>query len=96
MPPSNAPSHAAADAAPATALGPCETCGNVYDKAFEIRRAGERHVFDSFECAISALAPSCVHCGCRIVGHGMEKDGRMFCCAHCASRSGAGEMRDRA
>jgi hypothetical protein len=51
----------------------CETCGNDYDKAFEVIVAGKSHVFDSFECAIQAFAPSCPHCGCRIIGHGVEK-----------------------
>ena len=74
----------------------CETCGNEYDKAFEVVMAGQRHVFDSFECAIQALAPTCAHCGCRIVGHGMEAGGRMFCCAHCAEHSGVKNMKDRA
>ena len=74
----------------------CETCGNEYDKAFEVVMAGQRHVFDSFECAIQALAPTCAHCGCRIVGHGMEASGRMFCCAHCAEHSGVTELKDRA
>ncbi|MBS1152631.1 MAG: hypothetical protein H6Q89_4329 [Myxococcaceae bacterium] len=74
----------------------CEVCGNDYDKAFEINIGGATHVFDSFECAIEALAPRCAHCHCRILGHGMEKQGRMFCCAHCAAASGAKEMRDRA
>jgi hypothetical protein len=74
----------------------CETCGNDYDKAFEIVMHGTTHTFDSFECAIEALAPRCAHCNCRILGHGMEKQARMFCCAHCANASGAREMRDRA
>ncbi len=73
----------------------CEVCGNDYDKAFEVRRAGEAHVFDSFECAIQALAPTCEHCGCRVIGHGIEAEGRFFCCAHCAARSGVEEARDR-
>jgi hypothetical protein len=58
--------------------------------------AGESHVFDSFECAIQALAPKCGHCGCRIMGHGVEAGGQMFCCAHCASASGVRGMKDRA
>jgi hypothetical protein len=74
----------------------CETCGNEYDKAFEVVMAGQRHVFDSFECAIQALAPTCSHCGCRIMGHGMEAGGQMFCCAHCAENSGVKDMKDRA
>ena len=77
-------------------LAKCEVCGNSYDKSFEVVTAtGERHVFDALECAIQALAPVCVHCGCRILGHGMEQNGRMFCCAHCASQLGATQMVDR-
>ena len=74
----------------------CEVCGNDYDKSFEVTMRGGRHVFDSFECAIHALAPACDHCGCRIIGHGVEADGRMFCCAHCAHPMGAGAIQDRA
>ena len=53
----------------------CEVCGNDYDKAFSIRANGQEHVFDSFECAIQALAPQCAHCHCRIIGHGVEGAG---------------------
>jgi phage terminase large subunit GpA-like protein len=73
----------------------CEVCGNQYDKAFQVRMGGKEHTFDSFECAIEALAPRCAHCQCRIIGHGMEQGSRMFCCAHCAAKSGAPEMKDR-
>jgi hypothetical protein len=75
----------------------CETCGNDYDKAFEIAMAGSKHTFDSFECAIQKLAPKCAHCGCKIIGHGVEsdKDDRFYCCAHCAKVSGAKGARDR-
>ena len=73
----------------------CDVCGNDYDKSFEIRIQGSRHVFDSFECAIHALAPACEHCGCRVIGHGIESEGRLFCCAHCASHAGVTEARDR-
>ena len=74
----------------------CEVCGNDYDKAFEVRIAGETHVFDSFECAIHALAPACDNCGCRVIGHGIEADDRLFCCAHCASKAGVTAVADRA
>lgn len=74
----------------------CEVCGNDYDKAFSVLINDETHTFDSFECAIHALAPVCDHCGCRIVGHGVESDGAMFCCAHCAQGSGVRSVRDRA
>ena len=74
----------------------CEVCGNDYDKAMEVRLGGESHTFDSFECAIHALAPACSHCGCRVVGHGVEADGATYCCAHCASESGVAGLSDRA
>jgi hypothetical protein len=74
----------------------CEVCGNDYDKAFQVVGPAGTHTFDSFECAIQALAPICSHCSCRILGHGLEKNGNMFCCAHCAAESGATELRDRA
>ena len=73
----------------------CETCGNNYDKAFEIVMAGTSHSFDSFECAIQALAPTCGHCGCRILGHGVEANGDIYCCAHCAGQAGVQGIQDR-
>jgi hypothetical protein len=76
-------------------MAKCDICGNEYDKTMEITRAGETHVFDSFECAIHAMAPVCDHCGCKIIGHGIEANGSMFCCAHCAERSGVEGARDR-
>ena len=74
----------------------CDHCGNDYDKSFTVSRGGTTRTFDSFECAIHMLAPTCEHCGVRIVGHGLEKNQRMFCCDHCAENSGVKELRDRA
>ena len=76
-------------------MAKCEVCGNDYDKSFEIIQAGESYVFDSLECAIHALAPECDHCGCRIIGHGLEASGRFFCCASCAKQSGVTDLKDR-
>jgi len=73
----------------------CETCGNDYDKTFQVMMNGRTHTFDSFECAIHALAPTCEHCGTRIVGHGLEKDGEFYCCYHCAGTDGGSGLRDR-
>lgn len=78
------------------AIGKCETCGNEYDKSFRVMLDGDAHTFDSFECAIEKLAPRCESCGVRIVGHGVEKGGHMYCSAHCAHRAGIEELRDRA
>jgi hypothetical protein len=74
----------------------CECCGNPYDKAFEIHIGGTVHVFDSFQCAIQALAPRCGHCKVPIIGQGMEARGQYFCCAHCARMAGVTELADRA
>jgi hypothetical protein len=70
-------------------------CGNDYDKSFEITAAGAKHVFDSFECAIHKLAPVCDHCHCKVIGHGVESNGKFFCCAHCAREAGVDAARDR-
>ena len=73
----------------------CEVCGNDYGMSFEVHAQGAVHVFDSFECAIHALAPGCDHCGCRIVGHGVEANGSIYCCANCAREEGATALQDR-
>lgn len=76
-------------------IAKCEVCGNEYDKPLEIVVNGISHYFDSFECAINALAPKCTHCDCRIIGHGVEAGGVMYCCAHCAKHAGVASVRDR-
>jgi len=73
----------------------CDVCGNDYDKTFQVIQAGRILTFDSFECAIHAMAPTCSHCGCRIIGHGTEQEGKMFCCAGCARNSEATGSIDR-
>jgi hypothetical protein len=75
----------------------CEVCGNEYDKTFQVTtEAGTSHTFDSLECAIQALAPTCGNCSVRIVGHGVEDGNQMFCCAHCAHQKGVQTVKDRA
>jgi hypothetical protein len=74
----------------------CEVCGNNYDNAFDVVTAkGDSHTFDSFECAIHALAPQCAHCSCKIIGHGVQAHALIFCCAHCARESGQSQLQDR-
>jgi len=77
-------------------MATCDTCGNEYDKTFTIDRGGQTGTFDSFECAIHAMAPACAHCGCRIIGHGVETAEGIYCCASCARMSGNDEVADRA
>ncbi len=76
-------------------VGRCEVCGNEYDKSFDVTAAGAKHTFDSFECAIHLLAPICEHCGCKVIGHGVEADGHFYCCANCAKQAGVTGLRDR-
>ncbi len=73
----------------------CDVCGNDYDKAFEVHAQGTSHTFDSFECAIQALAPICDHCEVSCDRTRVESNGRIFCCAHCAGEEGITDLRDR-
>jgi hypothetical protein len=67
----------------------CDVCGNRYDRAFEVKTSdGQVHSFDCFECAIHRLAPRCGHCGCPVIGHGVESGGRTWCCEHCQRHAG--------
>ena len=77
-------------------MATCDVCGNEYDKTFEITRGGESGTYDSFECAIHAMAPTCPHCGCKVIGHGVEANGSVYCCAHCAEEEGVSGLVDRA
>jgi hypothetical protein len=77
-------------------MAKCSVCGNEYDRTMEIRVDGAARVFDSFTCAIHALAPTCANCGVRIIGHGMQSGGAFYCCAHCARTAGVKSMQDRA
>jgi hypothetical protein len=74
----------------------CETCHNEYDKTFDISIGGTTHTFDSFACAIHALAPRCAQCKVTIIGHGIEARGQYFCCANCARMAGVSDVQDRA
>jgi len=69
----------------------CQVRGNHYENCFTVTLADETFVFDCFECAIHALAPSCAHCGCRIVGHGIERSDEVFRCERCARAAASGD-----
>lgn len=74
----------------------CDACGNDYDKSFTLTKGGKTWTFDSFECAIHVAAPHCARCDIPIIGHGVEQNGTMYCCAHCAKHEGITELKDRA
>ena len=76
-------------------MAKCDVCGNDYDKAFTVTTGGRTYTFDAFECAIHKLAPKCAHCGCQVIGHGVEQAGTFFCCANCANQAGVKGLKDR-
>ena len=73
-------------------MGRCATCGGEYNRTMDIRLNGLTSTYDCFECAIHALAPTCEHCGCRVIAHGVERDGKIFCCTYCAKQTGVHVM----
>lgn len=75
-------------------MSTCTVCGNQYDKTFEVIKDGTSYLFDCLECAIQKLAPTCVQCGCRILGHGIEAGEQYYCCAHCARKAGIQGAKD--
>ncbi len=77
-------------------MATCDVCGNDYARAFQVVLGGATHTFDSFECAIHKLAPLCGHCRCKVIGHGVEAKGTVYCCAHCAHHAGAKGLVDNA
>ena len=75
----------------------CDVCGNDYDKSFQIVQGRQVAHFRQLRMRHSwHLRRRVSHCGCRIIGHGMEAHGEFFCCAYCAKQSGAPQMKDRA
>ncbi len=63
----------------------CEVCGKSEDKCFEVHLGGERHVFDSFECAIRGLMPKCPLCGNLLLGAAVQVGSLTYCSYACAS-----------
>ena len=72
----------------------CESCGNECPRTFQVVINGQEHFFDSFECAINALAPTCQNCQTRVIGHGVERGEQIFCGARCAEVYGVKGLRD--
>ncbi len=77
-------------------MGQCKVCKNDYHRTFAVTMDGVTHEYDCWECAFTDLAMECSCCGCRILGHGAEANGEIYCCAHCARAMGVSEIRDRA
>jgi hypothetical protein len=65
-------------------LARCAVCGNDCADPMEVHFQGRVAIFDCFECAIHSMAITCERCRCRIIGHGVESAGRIYCSSHCA------------
>ncbi|MGB7755329.1 MAG: hypothetical protein WBL23_04620 [Salinisphaera sp.] len=65
----------------------CDTCGNEYEHAFEITQNGKTYTFDTFQCAIHHMAPTCPACGCQVIGHGVDLGDHTYCGDHCAGQA---------
>jgi hypothetical protein len=50
-----------------TSMSACEICGNEDKKPLKIYYRGVVHTFDGLECAVHALATTCVRCGCKFI-----------------------------
>ena len=61
----------------------CEVCGNTGCQCFEVQIGGERHIFDSFECALNVLTPQCTYCGTPFVGEGVRVGNTVYCSYDC-------------
>lgn len=68
----------------------CEVCGK-NGQCFEVHLGGERHVFDTFECAMRAFAPHCASCGVELWGHGIVLADTLYCSYLCAHEHGSQE-----
>jgi hypothetical protein len=70
----------------------CEVCGKSDERCFAVHLGGKRHVFDSFECAMRGLLPTCPLCGNPLLGPGVEVEDQLYCSQSCASLSDSVEM----
>jgi len=70
----------------------CEVCGKNQEQCFEVHLGGERHIFDSFECAIQGLMPKCSLCGDIHIGAGVQIGNTWVCSYPCATQYSAQEL----
>lgn len=71
-------------------MAQCAACGNDYGRTFSVTTHDGRVLeFDCVECAAHLVAPICAWCGIRVLGHGVESDDLVFCCASCARQEAA-------
>ena len=76
-------------------MATCSTCGNDYEMTFHVQDyKGQEYDFDSIECAANKVAPRCARCDCTVLGHGIQAETTIYCCASCAREDGVDEAND--
>jgi hypothetical protein len=70
----------------------CEVCGKSQEHSLEVHLGGDKHVFDSFECAIRGLIPACPLCGTPLLGPGVQVGDLLYCSQACACLSNVMEV----
>jgi hypothetical protein len=68
-----------------TGRASCEVCGESRERCFEVHLGGQKHVFDSFECAIRGLLPKCALCEGLILWSGIKEGSETYCSHLCRS-----------
>lgn len=62
----------------------CSTCRLETREPLIINYHNKNVYYCCFECAITALAPACRQCRCKVIGHGTYgSNGEIFCSHHC-------------
>jgi len=65
---------------------------NDYDKVFTVTVGGRKHTFERYPRARAGVCALWL----QVMGHGVEHDGTVFCCASCAKHEGLAGLKDRA
>lgn len=67
-------------------MAKCKCCGDEVPagRVLKVEYAGKVGEFCCLQCAIHDIAPTCATCGVTILGHAVEKEGKIYCCSHCA------------
>lgn len=66
----------------------CDGCGNRSERMFTVQTHDDRvFLFDSVQCAVPILAPTCAGCLCAILGQPVEVGSITYCSAGCAEHA---------
>ncbi len=78
-------------------MAKCDCCGDEVSEGgvLKVEYAGKVGEFCCVQCAIHGMTPpTCAMCGVTILGHTVEKEGKIYCCSHCAGEMGGTEAHD--